>query len=76
MARAHRGAATFSSTSGRRHGTMTTTKTAQDFADRLTDHAQQVLDRVQSQQREDLLIFENQAGAVAEGRFFCTGSRA
>ena len=45
-------------------------ETAQDFADRLTDHAQQVLDRVQSQQCEDLLIFENQAGAVAEGRFF------
>ncbi|MDE2736602.1 MAG: hypothetical protein OXI72_19550 [Gemmatimonadota bacterium] len=45
-------------------------ETAQDFADRLTDHAQQILDRVQSQQREDLLIFENQAGAVAEGRFF------
>ena len=45
-------------------------ETSQDFADRLTCHAQQVLDRVQSQQREDLLIFKNQAGAVAEGRFF------
>ena len=48
-------------------------ETSQDFADRLTRHAQQVLDKVQSQQREDLLIFEDfedQAGAVAEGRFF------
>ena len=45
-------------------------ETFQDFAYRLTRHAQEVLDRVQSQQREDLLIFEDQAGAVAEGRFF------
>ena len=45
-------------------------ETYQDFVDRLTRHAQQVLDKVQSQQREDLLIFEDQAGAVAEGRFF------
>ena len=45
-------------------------ETFRDFADRLTRHAQEVLDRVQSQQREDLLIFEDQAGAVAEGRFF------
>lgn len=45
-------------------------ETFPDFADRLTRHAQEVLDRVQSQQREDLLLFEDQAGAVAEGRFF------
>ena len=45
-------------------------ETFQDFADRLTCHAQQVLAKVQSQQRDDLLIFEDQAGAVAEGRFF------
>ena len=45
-------------------------ETFQDFADRLTCHAQQVLAKVQSHQRDDLLIFEDQAGAVAEGRFF------
>ena len=45
-------------------------ETSQDFADRLTCHAQQILDKIQSQQREDLLIFEDQTEAVAEGRFF------
>ncbi len=45
-------------------------ETFRNFADRLTRHAQKVLDRVQSQQREDLLIFEGQLEAVAEGRFF------
>ena len=46
---------------------------AQNFANRLTSHAQQVLERVQSRQSEDLFIFEGQEGqleAVAEGRFF------
>ena len=42
----------------------------QDFADRLTRHAQEVLDRAQDPQREDLFIFEEQLEAVAEGRFF------
>ena len=45
-------------------------ETSQAFADRLTHHARQVLGRVQSQQHEDLFIFEDQAGAVAESRFF------
>ena len=45
-------------------------ETFQDFADRLTRHAQEVLGRVQKRQREDLLIFEGQLEAVAEGRFF------
>ena len=44
-------------------------ETSQDFADRLTRHAQEVLDRVQNDRREDLLIFEEQLEAVAEGRF-------
>ena len=45
-------------------------ETSQDFADRLTRHAQEVLGRVQRHQREDLLIFEEQLESVAEGRFF------
>ena len=45
-------------------------ETSQDFADRLTRHAQEVSGRVQKRQREDLLIFEGQLEAVAEGRFF------
>ena len=45
-------------------------ETSQDFADRLTSHAREVLNRFQKRQREDLLIFEDQVGAVAEGRFF------
>ena len=45
-------------------------ETSQDFADRLTSHAREVLNRFQRRQREDLLIFEDQVGAVAEGRFF------
>ena len=45
-------------------------ETFQDFADRLTRHAQEVLSRIQSHRREDLLIFEEQLESVAEGRFF------
>ena len=45
-------------------------ETFQDFADRLTRHAQTVLDGVQDQNRKSPLIFEEEAGAVAEGRFF------
>ena len=45
-------------------------ETSQDFADRLTSHAQRVLKRVQSRQSEAPLIFEGQLEAVAEGRFF------
>ena len=45
-------------------------ETFQDFADRLTHHAQEVLSRIQSHRREDLLIFEEQLESVAEGRFF------
>ena len=45
-------------------------ETFQDFADRLTSLAQTVLDRGQDQHQKKLLIFEEEAGAVAEGRFF------
>ena len=45
-------------------------ETSQDFADRLIRHAQQVLAKVQSPQRENPLIFEDQTEAVAEGHFF------
>ena len=45
-------------------------ETFQDFADRLTRHAQEALGRVHDQHRDDLLIFEDQLEAVAEGRFF------
>ena len=45
-------------------------ETSQDFADRLIRHAQQVLAEVQSPQRENSLIFEDQTEAVAEGHFF------
>ena len=44
--------------------------TVQGFVDRLTSHAQQVLDKYQSKQEDDLLIFEDQLEAAAEGRFF------
>ena len=45
-------------------------ETSQDFADRLIRHAQQVLAKAQSPQRENPLIFEDQTEAVAEGHFF------
>ncbi len=45
-------------------------ETFQDFADRLTSLAQTVFDGVQDQHQKKLLIFEEEAGAVAEGRFF------
>ncbi len=47
-------------------------ETVQDFADRLTRHAQEVSNRVQSRQSEAPLIFEGQLEAVAEGRFFAS----
>ena len=45
-------------------------ETLQDFAARLTSLAQTVLDGVQDQHQKKPLIFEEEAGAVAEGRFF------
>lgn len=45
-------------------------ETFQDFADGLTGLAQTVLDGAQDQHQKKLLIFEEEAGAVAEGRFF------
>ena len=48
----------------------------QDFADRLTHRAQEVLDRVQNNRREDLLIFEEQLEAVCRRPFFYANSRA
>ena len=45
-------------------------KPFQDFAHRLMCLAQEVLDGVQDQHQRKLLIFEEEAGPVAEGRFF------
>ena len=41
-----------------------------DFANRLRCRAREVLERVRSRQRDDLLVFEDQVEAVSEGRFF------
>jgi len=43
---------------------------AQEFARRLQKHAQEIIARVQSKQQEDLNIFEDDMGAVADGRFY------
>ncbi len=43
---------------------------ANTFARRLQEHAQIVLDRIQRQQTDDLRVFESEAEAVADGRFF------
>jgi hypothetical protein len=42
----------------------------QEFAHRLQKHAQEIMSRVKAKQQDDLNIFENDMGAVADGRFF------
>ncbi|MFZ2959353.1 MAG: hypothetical protein WA705_20900 [Candidatus Ozemobacteraceae bacterium] len=43
---------------------------AQEFAKRLTKHAQEILDRLRAEKRDDLLVFDAEICAVADGRFF------
>ncbi|MHB1324724.1 MAG: hypothetical protein ACYC0L_00710 [Thermoleophilia bacterium] len=43
---------------------------AHEFAGRLQDHARQIMSRVKGKQKEDLNIFEDDIGAVADGRFY------
>jgi len=43
---------------------------AHEFAYRLQKHAQKIISRVKSSQQDDLNMFENDMGAVADGRFF------
>jgi len=43
---------------------------AQEFAHRLQKHAQELISRVKMKQEDDLKIFEDDMGAVADGRFF------
>ena len=45
-------------------------QSAQEFAFRLQKHAQEILSRVKAKQQDDLLIFENDIGFVADGRFY------
>lgn len=42
----------------------------QEFASQLQRHAQEILNRVKKNQQDDLCIFEQEMGAVADGRFF------
>ena len=42
----------------------------QAFAHRLQKHAQEIVSRVKAKQQDDLNIFEDDIGAVADGRFF------
>lgn len=42
----------------------------QEFAHRLQKHAQKIMSRVKAKQQDDLNIFEDDMGAVADGRFF------
>jgi hypothetical protein len=42
----------------------------QEFARRLQRHAQEILSRVKAKQQDDLYIFEDDMGAVADGRFY------
>jgi len=43
---------------------------AQEFASRLQKHAKEMISRVKSKQEDDLNIFEDDMGAVADGRFY------
>lgn len=43
---------------------------AQEFARQLQKHAQEIMSRVQAKQLDDLNIFEDDMGAVADGRFY------
>jgi len=43
---------------------------ADEFARRLQKHAQEIISRVKAKQQDDLYIFEDDMGAVADGRFF------
>lgn len=43
---------------------------AREFASQLQIHAQQIISRVKEKQHDDLDIFEDDMGAVADGRFF------
>ncbi len=44
----------------------------QEFARQLQKHAQEILTRVKKNQQDDLNIFEDDMGAVADGRFYQT----
>lgn len=43
---------------------------AHEFARRLQKHAQEIMSRVEAKQQDDPNIFENEMGAVADGRFY------
>ncbi len=43
---------------------------AHEFARRLQKHAQEIMSRVKAKQQDDLNIFEDDMGAVADGRFY------
>jgi len=43
---------------------------AQEFARQLQKHAQKIMSRVKAKQQDDLNIFEDDMGAVADGRFY------
>lgn len=43
---------------------------ARKFAHRLQQHAQEIIGRSEANQQDDLHIFENDIGAVADGRFY------
>ena len=43
---------------------------AQEFARRLQRHAQKILSRINEKQHDDIFIFEDDMGAVADGRFY------
>jgi len=43
---------------------------AQDFARQLQKHAQEILSRVKAKQHDDLNVFDDNMGAVADGRFY------
>jgi hypothetical protein len=43
---------------------------AQEFARRLQRHAQEIMSRVNAKQQNDLNVFEEDMGAVADGRFY------
>ena len=43
---------------------------AREFARQLQKHAREIMSRVKAKQRDDLYIFEDDMGAVADGRFY------
>jgi|LQYC01.1.fsa_nt_gi hypothetical protein len=45
---------------------------AREFARKLQKHAQAIISRVKAEQQDDLNVFEDDMGAVADGRFFQT----